>query len=138
MIFDTGPLLAAANRKDPDHERCADLVRGTGLIRIPGPVIAEAGFMIGRAAGSGQEAQFLRSLSTDRYEILNPNPFELLRAAQLVERYGNLPLGTTDAIVMAMAEARDDPRVATLDERHFSIVQPTGFPAFDLYPRKSL
>ncbi len=51
----------------------------------------------------------------------------MVRAAELVLQYANLPLGTTDAIVMAMVESRKDPRAATLDARHFSIVKPTGF-----------
>ena len=134
MIFDTGPLLAAANRRDPDHEVCAALLQEVQLIRVPGPVLAEAGFMIGKAAGATAEAAFLRSLSTDRFEILTPNPFELIRAAGLVEAYASLGLGTTDAIVMAMAENRNDPRVATLDHRHFTVVRPNGFAAFDIYP----
>lgn len=104
MIFATGPLLAAANRKDRRHADCVALLRSTSPIRVPGPVIAEAGFTIGRIAGARTEASFLRSLSTDRYEILNPAPFELRRAADLVARYESLDLGTTDAIVMAMAE----------------------------------
>lgn len=135
MIFDTGPLLAAANRKDSRHADCVALLRSTRLIRVPGPVIAEAGFMIGRIAGSGAEAAFLRSLSTDRYEILNPTSFELLRAADLVAQYESLNLGTTDAIVMATAESRDEPRVATLDQRDFTVVTPSGFAAFDIHPK---
>jgi len=136
VIFDTGPLLAAANRKDPDHDVSVALLQATTVINVPGPVIAEAGFMIGRIAGAKQEAAFLRSLSTERFAILTPNPFELLRAAELVETYADLGLGTTDAIVMAMAESRDDPRVATLDRRHFSVVRPNGFAAFDIHPRQ--
>ncbi len=56
------------------------------------------------------------------------------RAAILVTQYADLPLGTTDAIVMAMVESRNDPRVATLDARHFSIVKPDGFDRFVLLP----
>jgi uncharacterized protein len=60
---------------------------------------------------------------------------ELRRAAVLVERYGDLPLRTTDAIVMAMVETRKDPKVATLDRRHFSVVRPAPFPAFEIRPK---
>jgi len=135
VIFDTGPLLAAANSKDPHHEVSVALLKATAIVSAPGPVVAEAGFMIGKIAGAIQEAAFLRSLSTERFRILTPNPFELLRAAELVETYATLGLGTTDAIVMALAESRDDPRVATLDHRHFGVVRPSGFAAFDLYPK---
>lgn len=46
------------------------------------------------------------------------------RAADLVGRYDDLPLGTSDAFVMAVAERFDAQRIATLDRRHFRIVQP--------------
>jgi len=135
VIFDTGPLLAAANRDDPDHVRCVELVLATPLILVPGPVVAEAGFMIGRIAGSEAEASFLRSLATSRFEVLAPTDDELRRAADLVQQYGDLPLGTTDAIVMASVESRRDPKVATLDQRHFTVVRPDGFDAFEIHPR---
>jgi len=134
VIFDTGPLLAAANRDDPDHSRCVELVLATTLILVPGPVVAEAGFMIGRIAGAQTEASFLRSLATSRFEVLAPTQRELRRAADLVEQYGDLPLGTTDAIVMASAESRSDPNIATLDMRHFTVVRPNGFEAFEIHP----
>jgi predicted nucleic acid-binding protein len=75
-------------------------------------------------------------MSTTKFEIIAPDPFVLLRAAELVSMYGNLPLGTTDAVVMAVAESRDEPRIATLDTRHFTIVRPSGFPHFELYPQQ--
>ena len=134
MIFDTGPLVAAANRADPWHESCARLIRTRGDIVVPGPVVAEAGFLIAKMGGAGAESAFLRSLSADPFTVVAPDPLELRRAAELVSMYGDLPLGSTDAIVMAMTESRNDPRVATLDRRHFSIVRPIGLPAFQVLP----
>lgn len=134
MIFDTGPLVASANGDDPHHQVCVDLLKTVQHIFVPGPVVAEAGFLIAKMGGASAEAAFLRSLATDRFTVLAPDSLELNRAADLVARYGDVPLGTTDAIVMAMAEARNDPRVATLDRRHFTIVRPVGFAAFDIAP----
>jgi predicted nucleic acid-binding protein len=56
------------------------------------------------------------------------------RAAQLVERYADLPLGTTDATVVALAERLDVREVATLDRRHFSVVRPDHVSALTLLP----
>ncbi|HUF99781.1 MAG TPA: PIN domain-containing protein [Ilumatobacter sp.] len=134
MIFDTGPLFAAAFSKDPDHEVCARLLQSTKVVAVPGPVIAEVGFLLGKSGGPRAEAAFLRSISAPKYRILNPTGGELRRAAQLVEQYGDLPLGTTDAVVMAMAESRNDPAIATLDRRHFTVVRPAGFPTFQIVP----
>lgn len=135
MILDTGPLVAASNRDDPDHRRCVELFESHGQFVVPVLVIAEAGFLIGRAGGPHVESVFLQSMSAFKFEVIAPDPLVLRRAAELVATYGDLPLGTTDAVVMAVAESRHEPRIATLDVRHFTIVRPSGFPHFELYPQ---
>ncbi len=57
-----------------------------------------------------------------------------MRIAQLVARYRNLPLGTVDASVVAAAERLDLAEVATVDRRHFGVVQPNHVAAFTLLP----
>ncbi|HEY6747933.1 MAG TPA: PIN domain-containing protein [Mycobacteriales bacterium] len=56
------------------------------------------------------------------------------RMAELVRRYGDLPLGTTDASVVAVAERLDVTEVATLDRRHFTVVRPRHTTALTLLP----
>ena len=46
------------------------------------------------------------------------------RMAALVEQYATLPLGASDASVIALAERLDITEVATLDLRHFRVVRP--------------
>ena len=59
---------------------------------------------------------------------------DLDRVADLVGTYVDLPLGGTDASVMAIAERLGQTRVATLDRRHFTVVRPIHCPAFELTP----
>ena len=67
MIVDTGPFVAAANRREPDTPSAADLLtKAPGQLTIPAPVVAEATFMIERAGGPAAEARFVRSLCSDR------------------------------------------------------------------------
>ena len=54
--------------------------------------------------------------------------------AELVVIYGDLPLGTTDASVIAIAERLNLTDVATLDRRHFTVVRPTHISTFTLVP----
>jgi hypothetical protein len=54
--------------------------------------------------------------------------------AELVEIYGDFPLGTTDASVIAVAERLNITEVATLDHRHFAAVRPAHCDAFSLLP----
>lgn len=73
MILDTGPLVAAANRRDPDHEVCRELIsRRADLFVVPAPVIAEAGFLIARAGGPPAEVAFLRSLCSAWFLVEGP------------------------------------------------------------------
>jgi hypothetical protein len=61
-------------------------------------------------------------------------PADWLRIAELVARYRDLRLGTTDASVVAAAERLGIRTVATLDRRHFTVVRPAHVEAFELLP----
>ena len=54
--------------------------------------------------------------------------------AELVESYADLPLGGTDASVIALAERFGVTTLLSLDRRHFSVVRPRHVGAFDLLP----
>ena len=73
LICDTGPLVAAALTRDPDHRSCVDLFTGVHLagrqVVMPAPVVAEVGYLLGAKAGPKTEAAFLRSLSAGDFEV---------------------------------------------------------------------
>jgi uncharacterized protein len=132
VIIDTGPLVAAANRRDPDHDACRELLaQMTGTLTVPALVVAEATFLIERSGGPPAEARFLRSR---RYRVEPPTDQDLARCADLVEQYADLPLGGTDASLIALAERMGEATIATLDHRHFRVVRPKHAAAFALLP----
>jgi predicted nucleic acid-binding protein len=51
-----------------------------------------------------------------------------------MDQYLDLPLGMVDASVIALAERREVDVIATLDQRHFSVVRPRHIDAFRLVP----
>src|SRR4029079_7868965 len=57
-----------------------------------------------------------------------------VRTHQLVETYADLPLGGTDASLVAVAERLGITRVATLDHTRFRAVSPGHCAALDLLP----
>ena len=138
IVCDTGPLVAAALTRDPDHRACVDLFTGAHLANraliVPVPVVAEVGYLLARGAGAHAETAFLRSLADGDFVTEAPEQADYARAADLVERYANLPLGTTDALVVAVAERLGVVEVATLDRRDFSVVRPRHIGAFVLLP----
>jgi len=45
IVIDTGPVVAAANRKDDYHEQCVKLLQGfPGPLLLPAPLITEIGY----------------------------------------------------------------------------------------------
>lgn len=59
IVIDTGPVVAAANRKDDYHEQCVGLLQGfPGPLLLPAPLITEIGYMLHSRAGSTAEAGF--------------------------------------------------------------------------------
>ena len=121
-VVDSGPLLAAANRADPDHERCiAVLGRPDLRLVIPALCIAEVTYVLGRRLGPTIEARFLRGLSG--FDVRAPRGEEWGEVATLVDRYADFPLGGTDAAVVAIADALATDLVVTLDRRHFDAIR---------------
>ncbi len=132
-VVDAGPLYAAVDRDDQDHDAClVALSRPDLRLVIPAMVIAEATYLIGRRLGAQIESQFLDGLTT--FDVEAPTPDDWQRIGQLVAEYADFPLGGTDASVVALAERLDTRTVITLDRRHFNAVRPLHCKAFDLLP----
>lgn len=133
VVVDTGPLYAVVDADDADHERCRDLLGEVGhRLIIPTLVIAEVSYLIGTRLGPAVESKFLRSLS--RLHVEAPAPDDWPRIADLVEQYGDFPLGGTDASIVALAERLDIETIVTLDDRHFRAIRPRHRQAFRLLP----
>lgn len=135
IIWDTGPLYAAADVDDKDHGRCVELMRRTPApLMMPVPVLTEVGYLLEREKGARAEAEFLRSIRTGQVKMVLITAPDLDRMVELVERYADFPLGLVDASVIAVAERLGADTIATLDRRHFSVVRPKHLPAFTLLP----
>jgi uncharacterized protein len=135
IIVDTGPVVAMGNKQDRDHDRCTELLTSTiEPLAVPEPLLAEIGYMLGTRGSVHAEADFLRDIADGLYLLESLSRTDVARAAELVERYANLPLGTADACVVAIAERLGVTRIATLDIRHFAAVRPRHVEAFTLLP----
>lgn len=132
-VVDTGPLYAAADLDDDDHERALEvLLRQDQHLVIPTLVVAEATYFIGTRLGPAAEARFLAGLAD--LDVEAPTPEDWRRIAELVEAYRDFPLGGTDASAVALAERLGTPLVITLDRRHFGAVRPRHCETLTLLP----
>lgn len=135
LILDTGPLLAALDAADPDHERCASLVlEAREDLVVPGLVLAELDYWCHERLSGDAWLVFLEDLLAGAYRAEHPTREDLARCATLQRKYGDLRLGVVDASVIALAERLGEPKVATLDHRHFGVVRPAHAETMDLLP----
>lgn len=132
-VIDTGPLYAVVDADDQDHQRCLETLQSPDLILfVPALVVAEATYLVWKRLGARIEAEFLAGLAD--VNVLAPAAEDWRRIAELVTRYGDFPLGGTDASVVALAERLNAPAIVTLDRRHFAAVRPKHNPAWRLLP----
>lgn len=135
ILVDTNVLVAMAIESDNLHGPALDLMEGlpAGQGVLP-TVVAETGYLIERFGGARAEAAFLRSFEDGAPCLVDLVVQDLVRTADLVERYESLGLGTTDASVVAVAERLRIDTVATFDRRHFTVVRPRHVEASTLLP----
>jgi predicted nucleic acid-binding protein len=72
----------------------------------------------------GSGALVIEELVAQDYERVD----ELLRA------YGDLKVGFVDCTVLAVVERLGEPKLATLDHRHFGVMRPRHVEALQLLP----
>ena len=135
IIVDTGPLVAAADADDHDHERCVAIFRTARRPwLVPQPVIAKVCYMPERERGSQAESAFLRSFGRRDLALAPLTVEDTERMAELVDAYADLRLGGVDASVIAIAERLNVATVATLNRRDFTVVRPRHVKALTLIP----
>jgi hypothetical protein len=90
---------------------------------VPSLAITEVTYLLATRLGWQPEVRFLGDMASGNFTLEPVHAADLLRMAELVARYHDLPLGSVDASVIAAAERRGITDIATLDRRHFSVVR---------------
>ncbi|WP_405161180.1 PIN domain-containing protein [Nocardia sp. NBC_01499] len=135
IILDTGPIVAAINSRDNRHKECADLLEtAEGPLIVPAPVLTEVCYLLEQRSGTHAEAMFIAALLDGGLELEPLTHHDLRRVHELILKYADLPLGSVDASVIAVAERLGALNVATLDLKHFRLVRPRHLSAFNLLP----
>ena len=135
LVLDTGPLLAALDAADPDHTDCAALITDAREdLVVPSLVLAELDYWCHKRLGGEVWLAFLDDLLAGAYRSEPPTEGDLRRCRDLQTTYLDLRLGVTDASVIALVERLNEPKVATLDRRHFTAVRPAHVDAIGIVP----
>lgn len=135
LILDSGPLYALLDRSDDDHDRCRALIEASEeTLLIPGPVLVEVDYLIHRSLHPGVLVALLGDIENGAFVVEDLAAADYRRIRELCDRYAHADIGYVDAAVLAMAERLDEPKIATLDHRHFRTLRPRHVAALELVP----
>jgi predicted nucleic acid-binding protein len=135
VIVDSGILYALLDRRDQHHGSATEFIAQTdAVLRAPMLVVAEVAHLAATRLGTEAEVRFLGGLAAGEIIAEPVHPADWERMAELVARYRDLPLGTVDASLVALAERLGETEVATFDHRDLGIVRPLHCAAFTLLP----
>jgi predicted nucleic acid-binding protein len=135
LILDSGPLIAYLDRSDPDRPRCRRLIEESKEVRvIPAPVLVEVDYFVYVRAHPGVMLGFLDDIVNDSFRIQDLEESDYRRVRELCDQYSDSDIGFVDAAVMAIVERLNEPKLATLDHRHFAMIRPRHVDALQLLP----
>jgi len=135
LILDTGPLFASLDRSDGDHTSCRRLIETTDEpLVIPAPVLVELDYWIHARLHPGVLVALLDDIVAGAYRVEELRLEDYRRLKELCDRYADADIGFVDAAVLAVAERLNEPKLATLDHRHFQTMRPRHVDALRLVP----
>lgn len=73
-------------------------------------------------------------MASGRFSIVELRFADYVRIAEICKKYSDKDIGLVDASIVAIAERLNEPKVATLDHRHFRLIQPRHVDALELLP----
>jgi predicted nucleic acid-binding protein len=137
ILVDTGPVVAAINRRDPDHTRCRKLLDDyAGQLLITPYVVAEICWMAASRLGAHAEANVVDAVAAGDFTQVTIEPEDLVRISEFLHKYHDLHSGDglsiADASVAAVAERLNIREIATLDVTDFSLIRPRHLNHFTL------
>lgn len=132
LIVDTGVLVAAVDRSDPDHGPCAELLSTASERRVvPSPTLVEVEYLL---RGSSGWELVLQDIGSGALSVEDLHPGDYDRVGEVMASYADLRIGFVDAAVLAVTERLQESKLATLDRRHFTVVRPAHVDSLQLLP----
>jgi predicted nucleic acid-binding protein len=135
LILDTGPLYASLDRTDADYLQSRRLLEfASEQLVVPAPVLVEVACFCERRLHTEALLSLLENVAMGGVLIEDLVPSDYQRARDLCERYADASIGFVDAAVLAIVERLNEPKLATLDHRHFSMMRPRHVDSLRLLP----
>jgi predicted nucleic acid-binding protein len=134
LVIDSGVLYAALDLKDRHHTSCSSLLSEVREERIvPAPILPEVDWLC-RHSPAGRFSEVIEQIRSGAFQIEELETADYARVGELLTTYADLRVGFVDAAVLAVVERLREPKLATLDHRHFSVMRPRHVDALELLP----
>jgi predicted nucleic acid-binding protein len=135
LILDTGPLYASLDRSDADHAACRRLIETADEpLILPAPVLVEVDYWIHARLHPGVLAALLDDIIAGAYRVEELRPDDYPRIRELCDRHADADIGFVDAAVLSVVERLNEPKLASLDHRHFGALRPRHVETLQLLP----
>ncbi len=125
VVCDTGGLLAGFDRRHPQHDAVARILRDD-----PGPfllsplVMTEIDYLLGDRFGAAAVRQFYTDVLAGAYEVAELPGADLRVVVEVADQYLDMGLGLAGASNVVVAARYGTVRLLTLDETHMRAVRP--------------
>ena len=134
IVADTGAIIALIDADDRHHPPLRDLfANDPHEWVVPWAVLPEVDYLLATHVGSAAQDAFMADVASGAFGVEWGEPSDLAEAHEITLRYADLRIGLVDAVVVATAQRLRAHAIATLDLRHFGVLQIDGSPR--LYPR---
>jgi predicted nucleic acid-binding protein len=134
-VLDTGPLYATMDRRDAHHLASRSLIETSReLLVIPAPVLVEVDYWAHKWLGPQVFVALLDDIAAGVFMVEALLPQDYRRVRELCHQYADADIGFVDAAVLAVVERLNEPKLATIDRRHFGMLRPRHVDALELLP----
>ena len=97
-------------------------------------VLVEVDYWIHQRLHPGILVALLDDIDAGAYRVEDLKRDDYRRARELCDQYADADIGLVDAAVLAIVERLREPKLATLDRRHFAMLRPRHVAALQLLP----
>lgn len=114
VMIDSGPCIALFNRDDEFHERALRFLRNTKAELLSTlAVVTEVMFVLDFSPRAQRD--FLTWVSAGGVQLVEPERTDFPRVIELMEKYADLRMDFTDALLVASCERLRIKHVASVD-----------------------
>jgi hypothetical protein len=132
VLVDAGPLVALIDRRDANHARCVEALRGIvdPLVTV-WPALVEAMYLLDTWPA---QAALWAMVEAGPIALAPLDDEDVPRLRALMAKYRDIPMDLADAALVHVAARDGYRRVFTLDQKDFAVYRVGGRERFTLLP----